>query len=236
MTDDAGQIACEEVPPIAAEAGLGALAGVERGRLLAHIEDCAACRALVAEMAEVGDALLELLPELAPPVGFETRVLARVDETRQIDASRRAPKRLPRWPLAAAALAGAAAVGIAALVEGTLGAGGGFQVEHPGALAALGGHRLSAAALRSGAHQVGQVFAYEGEPSWVFMTVQTGIPSGQVRCELSLSDGQMVTVGTFTLDTVGYGSWGVPLTVDPRSVRGVRLVGPHDHVLAAASF
>jgi hypothetical protein len=67
------------------------------------------------------------------------------------------------------------------------------------------------------------------------VAVDTGAGDRTVRCELDLRDGTTVSVGTFSL-TAGYGYWGVPLSVAPSSVSGVRLATAEGTTLATAHF
>ena len=70
---------CAELHDVAAELALGALTGRERAAAIAHLETCSACREGVRQLTAAGGRLLELLPPAVPPVGFEVRVLERLD-------------------------------------------------------------------------------------------------------------------------------------------------------------
>ncbi|MGH9076831.1 MAG: hypothetical protein ACRDY0_05165 [Acidimicrobiales bacterium] len=224
----ANDLSCADLQSLAAELGLGVLAGVPRARAIAHLDACPACRAVVDDMAAIGDSLLTLGPEVDPPAGFETRVLARRRAGR--------PGR-PRRRLRMVALAGAVvtiSAGAVAAAAGLAGHhGGGFQVLHPAQVSALGGRQLSVSVLRQHGHQDGQVFFFEGQPSWVLMTVDGDGPSRQLTCQLQLAGGQTVTLGTFTV-AQGYRSWGATVTVDPHRIRAVRLVDAQGHPVASA--
>lgn len=232
MTEkDAGGLSCAQVRELAPELGLGVLPGRQRADALAHLQGCASCRALVEEMAELGDSLLALGPEIEPPAGFEDRLLAKRA------AVRRAPSRHRRRlvpAVAAAAVAVAAAVGLV-LGLGAQGGEPGFRVDHPAAVHALGGRELSVAALRHGNQELGQVFVYAGRPSWVFMTVDTEARSQRLTCELQTKQGTTVVLGSFTTSS-GYGSWGSTVSLDPTSIRGVQLVDADAHTVAAATL
>jgi anti-sigma factor ChrR (cupin superfamily) len=69
---------CAELHDVAAELALGALTGRERAAAIAHLEKCRACREDVRQLTAAGGRLLELLPTVGPPVGFEIRVLERL--------------------------------------------------------------------------------------------------------------------------------------------------------------
>ncbi len=228
-------MSCGEFQDLAPELGLGVLTGVERASALVHLESCTSCRTLVEDMAQVGDSLLLLAPEIEPPAGFESRLLARrspVPETsaRRLRWAPLSPAR--RWQAVAATVAVVAAV--AGIGLGLAGRGqAGFRVEHPGVVSALGGRELAVAALRSHGQELGQVFVYSGQPSWVFMTVDADSPPQQVTCELEVKGGRTVVLGTFALSSV-YSSWGSTVAVDPSLIQGVRLVSAHARTVATA--
>lgn len=215
---------------LAPELALDVLTGYERAIAQAHINQCPACRAYVGSLTRVSDRLLSLVPSAEPPVGFEDRVLSRMGLTAP---PARQPERR-RWPLIAVAAA------VAALVFGF----GGWAIGNFGqssstsnASGAPGEHELRFAALRSNdQRQIGQVFTYEGEPSWVYMSVDTDPNAGTVSCQLEKKDGTYVPVGSFPLSG-GKGSWGAQMNVDPGVVTGARLVSTSSGaVLATATF
>jgi hypothetical protein len=69
---------CAELADEAAELALGVLTGRERAVALAHLDRCDGCREYVRQLMITGEQLVELLPAVEPPAGFETRVLARL--------------------------------------------------------------------------------------------------------------------------------------------------------------
>ncbi len=69
---------CAELHDLDAEVALGALTGRGRAAAIAHLGECRACREDVRRLMVIGGQLLELLPPVDPPPGFETRVLERV--------------------------------------------------------------------------------------------------------------------------------------------------------------
>ncbi len=230
IAEDRGpSYACGDLEQVAAELGLGVLTGTERADALAHLDRCARCRALVGEIAQVGDAVLGLAPDADPPAGFAERVLGRQQHSW---AGHHHTRR--RW---LAVVTAAAAVAVAFGVAVVLGGSGrpGFRVEHPATVSALGGRNLAVAALRHQGLNVGEVFAYSGSPSWVFMTVDGDGTSQPVTCELETKTGHTVRLGTFGLSS-GYRSWGSTLTIDPAAISTVRLVTNRGQVLSTAIF
>src|SRR2546429_5067187 len=77
---------CDTVRESAPDFALGALTGRERAEVVAHLDDCPACQALVGEYASVADTLLELIPEAEPTAKLASPVLAAMR-----------PSPLPRW-------------------------------------------------------------------------------------------------------------------------------------------
>jgi hypothetical protein len=75
---ESSDVTCAELADVAAELALGVLTGRERAAALAHLDTCDACREDVRQLMATGGQLLELLPPVEPPAGFETRVLARL--------------------------------------------------------------------------------------------------------------------------------------------------------------
>ncbi|GAB3410662.1 anti-sigma factor family protein [Flindersiella endophytica] len=71
---------CEQVRLVLAELATGAAAGDERAAALQHVAGCEACRQELAQLARAADELLLLAPEREPPAGFESRVLARLQQ------------------------------------------------------------------------------------------------------------------------------------------------------------
>lgn len=226
------EVSCQDLEQLAPELGLGVLSGMARAAALAHADRCAPCRSLIADMTEVGDAILQLGPEAEPPVGFETRVWGRRQS--QIAAPVAARSRW-RWAAGAAAAAVVAA-GVGAGLGTGLAGGSGPRVAHAPAFAALGARDVRAAPLRRYGREVGQVFAYSGSPSWVFMTVSAGWAPQRVTCELVTRAGRRLDVGTFTVATGYWSSWGATIPVHPGSISRVELVAPGGTVVSSATL
>jgi anti-sigma factor RsiW len=206
------EMTCSEVEAAATEYALDLLPPVEASAVSAHILQCPDCRNEIGELQELGDRLLDLVPDAEPPLGFDKNVLARVAPG---PASRH--NRFRNIGAVAAALI-AAAVSMAALLSG--------------------GHHSTApeltGAFRQGGRQVGSVYV-SGRPAWVSMTITQADTSGPVTCQLLVRDGTVLTLGKFSL-VDGHGSWSAP---DPEAVTeltGARLIGPSGQVIATASF
>ena len=86
-------MSCEHTRQLAAELALGIADGADRARALQHLGECAECRRAVEELSGVTDELLMLAPERQPPVGFESRVLARLQPAADAPPAAPAPPR-----------------------------------------------------------------------------------------------------------------------------------------------
>jgi hypothetical protein len=85
-------------------------------------------------------------------------------------------------------------------------------------------------------HQVmGQIVAYSGRPSWVFMNIDGSNYTGPIVCELQNESGSTVAVGAFDLHR-GKGEFSRTLTVDISGLRGAKLVTSTGSTVAMASF
>jgi hypothetical protein len=233
---------CAEFGDVAAELALGVLTGRERADALAHLDYCDACREHVRQLTMTGEELLDLLPSSEPPPGFETRVMDRlglaptspvlvrgIREKRRHRAETKRPfgkiNSGTRRILAAAAAV--VAVAVAAL--------GGWGL-HGATTTASPKLALSSATLLSADHEnVGELFVYNGDPRWMYMSVDMESGNETVICQLISSDGRVTTVGSFRVSN-GYGSWGSPAWVGDGTPVGARLVSTNGTVLASATF
>jgi hypothetical protein len=234
---EGGVMNCGEFSNVAAELALGVLTGRERADALAHLENCEVCRETVRQLAVTGEGLVQLLPAVEPPAGFETRVMARIGIAPGTPADDRRTCRLrPRFGWARAQVSrprrmlAAAAAALAIVAAGL----GGWGLGTAGSPAAA--TELSSAALVSAHHQkTGEIFFYKSKQPWVYMSV-ADLPSGDgiVICQVAGPGGHFTTVGTFRLDD-GYGAWG-PSAVPSGTVTAARIIGPGGAVLATAHF
>jgi hypothetical protein len=213
---------CERTREIAAELALGIADGAERAQALRHLADCPDCRRELSELTEVVDELLLLAPEHEPPVGLESRVLARLEEPRPAVVARP-----PRWRRALAVLA-PAAVAAAIAVVAVLNATGDdrrLADHYRDTLAEANGSYFGAARLRAPGHiPAGVVYAYRGKPSWIFVTVERRYRSASYAVELALTSGRRVPLSSLRVDPAT-GTAGRAIPVDLSHVAAVRLIG-----------
>jgi putative zinc finger protein len=215
---------CEETRRLAPELALGIADGADRAQALEHLAGCPGCRRAVAELSEVTDELLLRAPEREPPVGFESRVLARVEP-----APAPAPAPARRWRPRRALLVLATATATAALatvvVLGATGDDRRLAGQYREALAAAHGTSFEAARLYApGEVPVGVVYAYRGSPSWVFVYLYPSHRATRYATELAMTSGRQVPVSTLRIDPAT-GSGGQSIGVDLSNVASVRLVG-----------
>ena len=83
--------------------------------------------------------------------------------------------------------------------------------------------------------QVGEVYAYGGKVSWVFMTVDASRDNDAYTCVLDLTGGEHQVLGWFGVEG-NTGSWGRTVDIDIRRVVGVRLVTKAGATAAWATF
>jgi hypothetical protein len=213
---------CELMQDELAELALGTLYGRSRSEALDHVESCAWCAAELERLSIVADTLIQLTPEMEPPLGFELRVAERL----QAATPAIRPKRFRRTGALCAAAAVTVLLGFGL---GALTTGGGHSPQQ----SATAG--LISAPLTSNGHVLGEAMITASNPMWMFMTINEGAWSGRVRCEVTLADGRVEFVGAFTLSG-GYGAWGARLTSPAGQVRSARLVAPNGNILATAQM
>ncbi len=95
--------------------------------------------------------------------------------------------------------------------------------------------------LRTGAFEsndgktVGEIVAYRGDPSWVFMTVRAPGMNGTLLCQIEMDNGDVGPTGTFVMHN-GVGEWSRPVSVDIAKLRGATLISSRGSALATANF
>jgi hypothetical protein len=98
-----------------------------------------------------------------------------------------------------------------------------------------GGRVILEASLHQGSRTVGEVYAYRGNPEWLYMTVRAAGGTGKVTCELIEKNGTLTTLGSFDL-VGGSGSWGAPDRTGLTGVVGAQLVASDGRLVATATF
>ena len=219
-----------------AELALGVLTGRDRARALAHADECPRCSEELEQLSRVADTVLQVAPEVEPPVGFESRLFERMGVN---DAPKPARRRLrtlvplgsirPRqWvPAAVAAAAAFAALGL-----------GLSTASAPPAVQSTATHGtktvLSGNFVQAG-ETVGHVVAVGGSRPWMSMMLEDSTAQGMVDCVVVTRDGVTHVVGTFMAHD-GYGAWVAPLHMDPKDVRTAEVATPDGAVIASATL
>jgi anti-sigma factor RsiW len=185
-------LTCAQVRELAPELALGVLGGAERSEVIAHVNACARCQAYVLELTEAADALPLLAPEAEPPIGFETRVMTRIQA---------GPRRLRRrWVASVAAVA--AAVAIVSITTVRVIESGDTSTSPTTA------HAVAApvAVAMVGASGGPAGWAYVADHHAVAVSVSYGVESGSYAVRVTAPSGAHVTLGTLMVDG-GHGSW-----------------------------
>jgi hypothetical protein len=224
------RLSCEEARALAPELSLGSATGEERARVLHHLASCPDCRRLVSELSAVADELLLLAPAHEPPAGFESRVLARLNERKTRSG------RLRRFAgIAAVALvaAGAAGGGVLWSVRSDRD----IASRYNEILALANGEYFQAAHLQDvrGGRR-GLVFGYQGDTSWLFVTVHGPLDPGTYRAELVTGQGYTLLLDS-AVDLSGERpSWGVVLPGELHGAAGVRIRDEEGNRVLEARF
>ena len=142
------------------------------------------------------------------------------------------PTRMRRGRVALAAVAASAVLvgGTAAVTEALTSAAVPAAVQAP-----------HGSALRTGTFEtadgrvMGQIVAYRGNPSWVFMNVDGSSYTGPIMCQLQVANGTTVAVGNFQLQG-GTGQFSRTIQVDIGHLRGAKLVDASGAIVASATF
>jgi Putative zinc-finger len=217
---------CAEARELFPELAAGVAAGDERARALGHLSGCPACRRELAGTVEVLDELLLLVPEHEPPAGFESSVLARLMPATP-------PRR--RRPLL---LWAASIVAIAVLAAGAVwwqtADDRGLASDYRHTLAVAHGHGLSAAPLLlEGGTETGTVFAYQGAPSWVYVTFRPAPPRGRYDVRLLTKDGRRLALRPFTARPDG-AAWGSTIQVPVQQIQKIEFMRSSAPVMTAS--
>jgi len=216
-----------------AELALGISTGRQRAQALAHVEACPWCHAEMEQLSLAADSLLDVLPSVEPPLGFEVRLMERLGAGRAPRPSLRRQWFARRSSFALACLALLVVLGVAA-GAGWLVRGGPQPAVPRSSFGTAVGGRAETAALLAAGRSIGDVTVYTGSTDWLFMSLDDGSWSGKASCEVHLAGGKTVLLGTFWLDN-GYGAWGVTLAPGTGRVQSASVLSDGG-VLASADF
>jgi predicted anti-sigma-YlaC factor YlaD len=206
---------CASVRERAPDLALGALTGPERAEVVAHLDGCPSCQALVGEYASVADSLLDLVPAAEPENELTGPVLAAMHPARH----RRRAHRVVALA-AAAIIAICAATGVTAALVSR--GGGGSSSSAAPAL-------RSAPMIGSGNLTVGRVVSTGDRSPKLAVSVDYWVPDGHYQLAARNRAGEAAPVGTLEV-TNGRGTWTGRATSIGRSV-AVELVDDSGNVV-----
>lgn len=174
--------------------------------------------------------------ESAPDEAFVERLFQRLSEEAKPEPAAEVRPLRPRR--ASVALVAASAAGV--LVAGTVVAT--ESIQGLSATPAASAHVPQGSELRTATFQttdgrvLGQIVAYRGQPSWVFMNVNIPNYNGRIECTLQVADGTTVAFGTFSVSG-GVGKFSKQIgDVNVGQLRGAQLVDPAGSTVAAGTF
>jgi hypothetical protein len=138
----------------------------------------------------------------------------RRQQRQQRPRSARRPPRLAVWVAATAAVAGLAA----GMVWWQTADDRALAASYRHTLAIAHGHGLSAAPLKSGiGAEQGTVFAYQGKPSWLYVTFRSAPRPGHYDARLVTKDGRSYVLRPFEAGESAY-AWGSTIRVQVREI------------------
>jgi hypothetical protein len=221
-----GEMGCEQVREMAPDLAIGILDGQERDAALRHTETCSGCRRMVSEYLSVVDELLLLAPEQDPPLGFAGRTVARL---------RPAARHRRRWVAGLAIAASfviATGLGSGAVLWSTS-SDRQLAESYRAVLAQGQGSFFVAARLVGPDGSIGNVFGYEGQPSWLFATLDVPADAAdRFGVRLVTRDGRQVSLG-FAVLGGSHDTWGAEIPGDLTNVAQLRFEAPSGYTVVA---
>ncbi|MCW8379873.1 cupin domain-containing protein [Streptomyces justiciae] len=203
---------------------LGTLPG-ESAELLRHLTVCPACRSTYDDLSAAVDSVLPAAPSVAPPAGFDARVLERLElPAPEPRTGRRRSYRLPL--LVAAAAAAGLCLGAAGAVVVDLGSPPASQV----AVSERGARLVTGSGATVGTVEPSRF----GTESVLVMQITDGRPGTHYTCRLLLKDGSTRDAGHWWLPSSGRATWIAYGTAD--SVDRVELVTDEGRVWSSAGL
>jgi hypothetical protein len=223
---------CEQARALVAELALGVASGDERAHALSHLSGCAECRRELAGATEIVDGLLLLAPEKEPPAGFESAVLARIAPTGNVHVPAPRPRRRARLAVLCTALALAAATLAATTVWRITADDRDLAAAYRSTLRIAHGQALRAAPLvAADGTQSGTLFAYQGSPSWVYVTFRSPPAEGTYTVHL-LADNRCYPLRPYQARPGGR-AWGSTIAVSVHDIVLVQFIRGDNPVLTA---
>lgn len=221
MSDRSEVITCAEARELAPETAIGVATAEDRARLLGHVATCAECAAYLNELSGLVDDVVALAPNQEPPPGFESELLARLERL----GSPPQPRSLRWWRVGLVAAALALVAGVSALAVHRANEPDRTLADRVRATLTTANGQYFAAAPLVGpdANRHGVLFAYQGEPSWMFLTIEGAVSFRGVSVELVGHDGSVRPIGQ-PVDLSPSKPWGTVIPVAVHDVAVVRVV------------
>lgn len=210
---------CAECLELCPEVALCIAEAEDRADVLAHVERCRSCGDELSSLSDVADLLCELVPPVAPPLGFTSRVTDAISESSRPE---------PLVPFSRKSLARPLSVAAAVVLAAAIGAGEWLATDGLSRPSVT----VETAPLLAAHHTIGQVVTVPGASPWISVTAHLGASTTTVRCEVEGAKGGWWTIGTFHVYD-GHGYWAAPLP-HGLTVRRAELATPHGRVLATA--
>lgn len=203
------------------EVALGAIYGEEADGVLAHVNDCPACRSELDSYTSLSEHLTLLSPDAEPPLGFESRTINRLGFEAPVVRFR-----IPRFVLAAAVIALLVATSIGFVAGNSMGA-------HSSAAKTAAVHTRIGALVNTSHQSIGTVSITDGAHPVLLMTLTDATPGVRFRCNATLTDGTVVQVATWTASSP-QAQWTIPLSATAANAVNVFMVDDEDATLATA--
>jgi hypothetical protein len=213
---------CNEVRELAPDLALGTLSGGERAEALLHVNGCARCQTLVAELTEVADRLPLLAPEIEPPPGFGESTVALMTAAR--------PRRRFRFAAAIAAAAAAAAILSVTIVRVTDDTTSRTTAAPPPATAPA---LRSVEMVGANGNLAGEVYVAGDHDATMRVELAYAVPNGSYGIRVEPAVGQSTVVGTVAVNG-WHGMWSGPVKL-PRGPATVSLVDAAGRTVCSAT-
>jgi hypothetical protein len=213
---------CNEVRELAPDLALGTLSGGERAEALLHVNGCARCQTLVAELTEVADRLPLLAPEVEPPPGFGESTVALMTGAR--------PRRRFRFAAAIAAAAAAAAILSITIVRVTDDTTSRTTAAPPPATAPA---LRSADMIGANGNPAGEVWVAGDRTATMRVQLSYAVPNGTYAIRVNPSGSPATVVGMVSVNG-WHGMWSGPVKL-PRGPATVSLIDASGHAVCSAT-
>lgn len=224
---------CTRLRQVMPEVALGIASIEDQALVLGHARGCPDCRAELSALSGLADDVMALVPPAEPPSGFESSVITAVAPP--VPTARSGPGRLVRALRLAAVI-----VLVAALSGGVVWWSGAEDRRVAGqlrqTLETAQGEYIVAFPVRdaAGARQ-GSVFAYQGDPVWLYVALDSTLPPGEYDFELVTTAGVTQPVRA-DVDMTDRRGWGTTMEIPVHDVAQLRVLDESGQLVLIAHF